>query len=158
MVSNGFAKSLKHPGGIYTGMDELPPGVTAKRLQLLKTAAPSVSRVALLSTTPGRGGHEAQLADAERAAKSLRLTVKPYRATSPTELETALAAIANDGMEGLANFQGGLSLGYRQLIVDFAAKNRLPAVYQSAFFVEAGADGMGAKPGGAVSRGGALCR
>ena len=42
MVSNGFAESLERPGGIYTGMDELPPGVTRKRLQLLKRAAPSV--------------------------------------------------------------------------------------------------------------------
>lgn len=138
MVSNGFAKSLKRPGGIYTGMDELPPGVTAKRLRLLKRAAPKVSRVALLSTTPGRGGHEAQLADAEKVARSLRLTVKPYRAASLKELESALAAIVNDGMDGLANFQGGLSLANRQLIVDFATKNQLPAVYQSAFFVESG--------------------
>jgi len=138
MVSNGFAKSLKRPGGLYTGMDELPPGVTAKRLRLLKTAAPKVSRVALVSTTPGRGGHEVQLADAEKAAKSLRLAVKPYRAASLRELETALAAVVNDKMDGLASFQGGLSLANRQLIVDFAAKNRLPAIYQSAFFVEAG--------------------
>ena len=138
MVSNGFAKSLKRPGGIYTGIDELPSGVTAKRLRLLKTAAPKISRVALLSTTPGRGGHEAQLADAERAARSLRLTVKPYRATSLSELEAALAAIVNDRTEGLVNFQGAVSLANRQIVVDFAAKNRLPAVYQSAFFVEAG--------------------
>src|SRR5829696_1051668 len=75
MVSNGFAKNFKRPGSIYTGMDELPPGVTAKRLRLLKTAAPKVSRVALLSTTPGRGGHESQRADAEKVAKSRRLTV-----------------------------------------------------------------------------------
>src|SRR6185503_13221525 len=138
MVSNGFAKTLKRPGGHYTGMDELPPGVTGKRLRLLKTAAPNVSRVALLSTTPGTGGHEAQLADAVETAKSLRLTVKPYRASSLKELETALADIVNDGMNGLANFQGGLSLANRQLIVDFAAKNRLPAIYQSAFFTEVG--------------------
>jgi putative tryptophan/tyrosine transport system substrate-binding protein len=138
MVSNGFAKSLKHPGGIYTGIDELPPGVTAKRLRLLKAAAPKVSRVALLSTTPGRGGHEAQLADAEQAAKSLRLTVKPYRATTLSELEAALAALVSDRMDGLLNFQGALGINNRQLIVDFAAKNRLPAVYQSAFFVEDG--------------------
>jgi len=138
MVSNGFAKTLKRPGGIYTGIDELPPGVTAKRLKLLKTAVPEVSRVALLSTTPGRGGHEAQLADAEEAARSLRLMVKPYRATTFSELEAALAAIVGDRMNGLANFQGAVSLANRQLIVDFAAKNRLPAVYQSAFFVEAG--------------------
>jgi putative tryptophan/tyrosine transport system substrate-binding protein len=138
MVSNGFAKTLKRPGGIYTGMDELPPGVTAKRLKLLKTAAPKVSRVALLSTTPGQGGHETQLADAEKAARLLRLTVKSYRAASLKELEAALAATVDDGMDGLLNFQGGLSLANRQLIVDFAAKNRLPAIYQSAFFVEGG--------------------
>jgi putative ABC transport system substrate-binding protein len=112
--------------------------VTAKRLRLLKTAAPKVSRVALLSTTPGRGGHEAQLVDANKVAESLRLTVKPYRAASLKELEEALAAIINDGMDGLMNFQGGLSLANRQLIVDFAAKNRLPAIYQATFFVEAG--------------------
>ena len=41
-------------------------------------------------------------------------------------------------MNGLANFQGGLSLGNRQLIVDFAAAHRLPAVYQATLFAEAG--------------------
>jgi putative ABC transport system substrate-binding protein len=138
MVSNGFAQSLERPGGIYTGMDELPPGVTAKRLQLLKAAAPKVSRIALLSTTPGRGGHETQLSDAMEAAKSLDVTVKPYRATSLQEIAAALQAIVADGMDGLMNFQGGLSLFNRQLIVDFAARNRLPAIYQASFFVESG--------------------
>jgi len=138
MVSNGFAASLERPGGIYTGMDELPAGVTRKRLQLLKRAAPSISRVALLSTTPGRGGYETQLADAEAAAKDFGFSVKAYRATSLAEITTALDAIRTDRMNGLLNFQGGLSLANRQVIVDFAAANRLPAVYQSAFFVEAG--------------------
>ena len=138
MVSNGFARNLRHPGSIYTGIDELPPGVTAKRLRLLKTAAPRVSRVALLSTTPGRGGHEAQLADARRAAASLHLSVKPYRATTIDELEAALAAIVSDRMDGLASFQGALSISNRQRIVDFAAKNRIPAVYQAMTFVESG--------------------
>jgi ABC-type uncharacterized transport system substrate-binding protein len=74
MSSNGFAESLEHPGGNVTGMEELPPGVTAKRLVLLKTVAPFVSRVALLSTTPGQGGHETQVADAERAAGLLNIS------------------------------------------------------------------------------------
>lgn len=138
MVSNGFARTLERPGGRYTGMDELPPGVTARRLRLLKLAAPDVSRVALLSTTPGRGGHEAQFAEAERTAAALGVTVRPYRAASLAEIESALAALANEGMNGLANFQGGLSLANRQLIVDFAARHRLPAVYQAEFFVQAG--------------------
>ncbi len=138
MVSNGFAESLERPGSIYTGMDELPPGVTRTRLQLLKRAAPSATRIALLSTTPGRGGHEAQLAEAEGAAPALGFSVKAYRANTLGEIRTALDAIANDRMTGLVNFQGGLSLANRQVIVDFAAAHRLPAVYQSLFFVQSG--------------------
>lgn len=138
MIANGFAKTLEHPGGNVTGLDELPPGVTAKRLRLLKSAAPNISRIALLSTTPGHGGHEAQLADAEQTAASLGISVKAYRATSLNELEPALAAIVTDGMAGLANFQGGLSLANRQRIVEFAATHHLPAVYQATLFAEVG--------------------
>ena len=117
MISNGFATSLGHPGGNVTGIDELPPGVTAKRLTLLKTAAPRASRIALLSTTPGHGGHEAQVADAEQAAVALGVSVKTYRVTSFSELEPALAAMVDDRMDGLVNFQGGLSVVNRKLIV-----------------------------------------
>lgn len=138
MISNGFAKSIERPGGSATGIEELPPGVTATRLELLKTAAPAVSRVALLSTTPGRGGHEAQLADAQDAAARLGVTVKPYRATTIAELKQALAAIAAEGMNGLMTFQGGLSFVNRQLIVDFAAAQRMPGMYQATVFATAG--------------------
>jgi putative ABC transport system substrate-binding protein len=137
-VGNGFANTLERPGGNVTGIDELPPGVTARRLELLKTAARAVSRVALLSTTPGRGGHEAQLAEAEATAARLGVAVKAYRAASVAELEQALAACATDGINGLLNFQGGLSYVNRQLIVDFAAKHRLPAIYQATVFAAAG--------------------
>ena len=138
MVSNGFARSLERPGGIYTGIDELPPGVTARRLRLLKTAVPAVKRVALLSTTPGRGGHEMQLADAKVAASALSIEVRPYRAASLAELRRALEQIADDGATGLLNFQGGLSVVNRQLMVDFLTERRIPAIYQATMFVEAG--------------------
>lgn len=138
MISNGFARSLEHPGGIYTGLDELPPGVTARRLTLLKTALPEARRVALLSTTPGVGGHEAQLQDAESTARTLGVTVQAYRATTPAELDRALTAIVSDRMDGMLNFQGGLSVYLRQSIVDFATEHRLPAIYQATMFAEAG--------------------
>ena len=138
LVSNGFAKTMEHPGGNATGTEELPPGLTARRLELLKTAAPAVSRVALLSTTPGRGGHETQLADAQEAAIKLGVTVRPYRATSLAELERALGMIASESMDGFLNFQGGLSFVNRQLIVDFAASHHIPAIYQATVFAIAG--------------------
>ena len=138
MVSNGFAKSLEHPGGIYTGMDELTPGVTAKRLQLLKTAAPGVTRVALLSTTSGVGGHEFQLAEAEKTAAMLGIEVKAYRASSLEQLEKGLNNLVSDGMNGMLIFQGGLALANRKLIADFAANKRLPTIYTQMVYVELG--------------------
>jgi putative tryptophan/tyrosine transport system substrate-binding protein len=124
LVSNGFAATIDRPGGHSTGIDELPPGVTAKRLKLLKTAVPRLSRLALVSTTPGRGGHERQLADAQQIAPELGMSVKPYRATNLDELKTALGAIADDGMEALATFQGAVAILNRQVIIDFAWRGR----------------------------------
>lgn len=138
MVENGFADTLEKPGRIYTGLDELPPGTTRKRLELLKFAAPSISRVALLSTTPGTGGHEKQLVEAQAAGVALGVSVTPFRATSPSDLKVALDSMIQEDMDGLLNFQGGLSLANREMIVEFAAANRLPAIYQSELFVEAG--------------------
>jgi putative ABC transport system substrate-binding protein len=138
MVSNRFARSLAHPGGIYTGLDELPPGVTAKRVNLLKAAAPAVKRIALLSTTPGVGGPEKQYEDAQAAAQLLDVTVKLYRAPTVEEVNAALAAIAADGMDGMLNFQGAVSIARRQDIVNFAAAHRLPAIYQATTFAEVG--------------------
>jgi putative ABC transport system substrate-binding protein len=138
IVSNGFAKTLEKPGGIYTGMDELPEGVTTKRLQLLHAVVPDAKRIALLSTTPGVGGHETQLADAEKTAAGLGIEVKAYRAASLSELEKALAALTSDGMNGMLCFQGGLSLANREMIVAFITKNRIPAIYQATIFTEVG--------------------
>ena len=138
LVSNGFAATMDRPGRHSTGIDELPPGVTAKRMKLLKTAVPRLSRVALVSTTPGRGGHERQLADAAQIAPDLGISVKPYRATNLDELKTALGAIADDRMEALATFQGAVAILNRQVIIDFTAAHRLPAMYQATAFVESG--------------------
>lgn len=137
IVANGFAASAERPGGNVTGMDELPPGLTARRLEWLEAFAPGASNVALLSTTPGKG-HEVQLADAEQAAARLGVTVKAYRASTPAELAPALAAIGQGGHDALLNFQGGLSLTFRQQIIDFANARGMPAIYQSRLFVESG--------------------
>ncbi|MGZ5221805.1 MAG: ABC transporter substrate-binding protein [Chitinophagaceae bacterium] len=138
MVSNGFAHTLERPGGIYTGLDELPPGITSMRLHLLKTAAPKVSNVALLSTTPGKGGHDTQLSDAVKAAGELGIKVKPYRATSLPELEKALENLVTDRMNGMLCFQGVLSVINRKLITDYVAEHGIPSIYQATLIAEAG--------------------
>lgn len=138
LVGNGFAKSLRHPGGNVTGMDELPAGLTGRRLSLLKAAAPHISRVALLSTTPGIGAHEIQVEDAQRVGARLKIALSTYRATTPAELKDALNAIVRDRMEGVVNFQGALSLGSRDLIIETMRTHQIPAIYQSKLFVLSG--------------------
>ena len=138
LVCNGFGQSMSRPGGLATGMEELVPGLTAKRLELLTLAAPGVRRVGLLSTTPASCGHDIQLADAQEGASRLGVLVKPYRATNLKGVHQALLAMVRDGQQGFVNFQGGLSLVNRQMIVDFAAENSLPAIYQALLFAEAG--------------------
>lgn len=138
LVCNGFGRTMQRPGGIVTGMEELPPGLTARRLGLLTIAAPGVRRVGLLATTPASCGYEIQLADAQETATRLGVEVKPYRATNRDEIVQALHAMVHDGQQAFVNFQGGLSLANRQMIVDFAAKHRMPAIYQALLFAEAG--------------------
>lgn len=138
MVSNGFAKTLEHPEGIYTGIDVLADGVTTKRLQLLKAAVPGITHVALLSTTDGVGGHEFQLLEAEKAAATLGIKVKAYRASSLEQLEKALNDLVNDGMNGMLLFQGSLVVANRKLMVDFAANKQLPTIYTQQVFAELG--------------------
>lgn len=138
LVSNGFAESMERPNRSATGVDELPPGITSRRLELLKMAAPRSTRIGLLSTTPGTGAHEIQVADAEAAARRLGVEVTPYRAADLQQLQEALERMARDGVDGLLSFQGGLSVANRQMIVEFAAKHHLPSLYQSETFVEAG--------------------
>jgi putative ABC transport system substrate-binding protein len=138
LVCNGSGASMERPGGLTTGMDELPPGLTGKRLELLLAAAPQSRRVGLLSTTPASCGHDIQLADAQSAATRLGVQVTPYRATDRDQIGRALAAMVADGQQAFINFQGGLSLGNHAMIIGFADKHRLPAIYQAVLFAEAG--------------------
>lgn len=137
MVESGYAKSRERPGGNVTGGEELPPGLTGKRMSLLKRLAPDVSRMGLLAAAEN-AAYRVQLEDALATAARLGVTVKPYPAPSPRAIEQALRAMVADGMNGLVNFQSGFSLAHRQFIVDFAAQHRLPAIYQATRFVDAG--------------------
>src|SRR5207245_6591403 len=62
----------------------------------------------------------------------------PYPATSLAEIEQALAAMAKDNMQALVNFQGGLSLFHRRVIIDFVAAHWVPSIFQATLFAEAG--------------------
>jgi putative tryptophan/tyrosine transport system substrate-binding protein len=135
LIRAGLVDSLARPGGTVTGVaasagmaDEL----RSKTLQVLKEAAPQISRVAYLFSPPFPFGIT------EATARSLKVTLLPAEVASPVGFERAFAAIRRARVNAL--YVGGSSFFWtqRRELIEFAAKERLPAVYWERGFVESG--------------------
>jgi putative ABC transport system substrate-binding protein len=136
-VGRGLIASLAHPGGNVTGLADDPMQIEGKRLQLLKEAAPKVSRVAVLDHLSGtpepRFGRER-----EAAARALGVTLQAFIVREPKELEGAFAAMTKAGAEALFMAPNTFWWPHRQRIIALAAQSRLPAIYHNRDYVEAG--------------------
>jgi ABC-type uncharacterized transport system substrate-binding protein len=139
-VGSGLVASLARPGANLTGFTiDVTPEQAGKNLQLLKEAAPKVSRVAIPRRT-NVPAHMAYSKEAERAAKIVGVTVHfaEVRASNDKHLEEALAAIVHEQADALLIPPSGFFASRRQQIVDFAARNNLPAIYPVDVYVEKG--------------------
>jgi putative tryptophan/tyrosine transport system substrate-binding protein len=135
-IGAGLVASLAHPGGNITGMSTLSLG--GKQLELLKEAFPNVSRVAALWTPPTRGPPTNSLAEIKVAAGALQITLQSLEVHGPNDFERAFSAIKKEHANGLMVLRSPVISVYRAKIVDFAAKSRLPAMYGSSDYVDAG--------------------
>ena len=115
----------------------MAPDLDGKRLELLKEAFPKVTRVAFLWQSTGPRGNLA-LTEVEAAAKALRVKLLSLPVRSLDDFEGAFARAKRDGAQALSTTIGGLIITQQRQVLDFAAKNRLPATYPYSEFVEAG--------------------
>jgi putative ABC transport system substrate-binding protein len=137
-VGSGFIASMARPGGNITGLTGDPtPEVQGKRVELLKEAVPSASRVALL-WNPLPPGAETYRNVVENAARRLRVTLHSVEARGRNEFEGAFAAMARERVDGLVVLPDPMFYTARTQIVLLATKHRLPAVYHAREFVEIG--------------------
>jgi putative ABC transport system substrate-binding protein len=137
-VEAGLIKSLARPGGNVTGVTLLARDLGGKRLELLKEAAPKISRVAILYD-PANAAHRYEMKEVlPGAARALKLTLQPWEVRASEGLAKVLAAVATKRPEGLYSLGGPLMIANRQRIVDFALKNRLPSIDGGRASVEAG--------------------
>jgi ABC-type uncharacterized transport system substrate-binding protein len=137
-VGANFIASLARPGGNITGLaNDADPEIIGKNLELLKEAAPRVSRVAFLwnPVPPGAGTSKHAV---ESAARSLGVTLQSVEVRRPTEFEGAFAAMVRERANGVVVAQDPIALGSRSQVVLLAARSRLPAVYGVREFAEAG--------------------
>jgi putative ABC transport system substrate-binding protein len=137
-VDAGLIKSLARPGGNVTGVTLLARDLGGKRLELLKEAAPKISRVAIIYD-PANAAHRYEMKEVlPGAARALKLTLQPWEVRASEGLAKVLAAVATKRPEGLYSLGGPLMIANRQRVVDFALKNRLPSIDGGRASVEAG--------------------
>jgi putative tryptophan/tyrosine transport system substrate-binding protein len=136
-VRAGLVPSLARPGGNITGNSILGPDVGAKRLQILKEAIPTVSRIAFL-LNPDNASNVLQFEEVQAAAPTLGMTVISISVSPRIEFETAFAAMMKERPDAFAITGDPFHQTHIAWIMDFMAKNRLPAVYQLSENVRAG--------------------
>jgi putative ABC transport system substrate-binding protein len=129
--------SLAHPGGNVTGNTILGPDISAKRIQLVQELIPTVARVAFL-WNPNNASHVAYRQELEAAAPALNVKLLLIEVGSSGEFENAFAAMMKERPDAFTMTGDPLHQLHVGWIIDFMAKNRLPAVYQLSEDVHAG--------------------
>jgi putative tryptophan/tyrosine transport system substrate-binding protein len=136
-VGAGVVASLSRPGGNITGISVLATELSAKRLELLEEIVPGASPVAMFwnDTNPGM---VLRAREAQNAADKLNLNLQSIGVHDLISFDTAFATINNGRFNALLVIVDPFTHEHRQRIVDFAAQRRLPAIYETREFVDAG--------------------
>ena len=139
-VTDGLVTSLPRPGGNITGLSNLAPELVGKCLEQLKQAVPGVSRVAVLWQPGALAEHTAKdiLQGAEVAARALEERLQFVEARGPADFDRAFSDMTRARAGALAVLGSAIFNSERRRLVDLAAKHRLPTVYTSRDFVDAG--------------------
>ena len=133
-LGKGLAETLPRPGGNVTGFSSMSVELTGKRLEIFRDAFPKVRHLAILWYTGGNIGFE----EIRRAAQPFGFNSVSLEVKQPEDFESAFALAGRERTAGLFTANSAFMSAHRKLIIDFAAKNKLPAMYHSEPFVEDG--------------------
>ena len=136
-IGNGFVKSLAHPGGNITGFSSLRTDTSPKLLEMLRSVAPSLSRVAVL-VNPANVSQPILIKGIQFAAQSMSLTILTIEARAATDIERAFATISQEKAGAIIVVRDGIFLEQRRQIAELAAKNRLLTISDNREYVDAG--------------------
>jgi ABC-type uncharacterized transport system substrate-binding protein len=136
-VAAGFVASLARPGGNITGLTNFTSELGGKRLELLKEVIPQVSRVAVL-WYPDDPLAALRMRETETAAPSLGIKLQPVEVRGPNDFELAFSAMKKERAGAFVILRAPLIINQLKRVVELAAKNLLPAMYDDRDFTEAG--------------------
>ena len=136
-VAQGIVTSLARPGGNLTGLTVLAPELGGKRLELLKETSPRITRVAFLLNPLGESS-PILLKEMETAAQGLGIQIQSLEVRSLGDFDGAFATALKEGTHGLITAPQPVINTNRARVIEFVAKNRLPAIFTNPEAVEAG--------------------
>ena len=132
-VGQGVVASLARPGGKVTGLTAVATEIYAKRVELLKELVPGAVRLAALINMSNPALPPAWK-EVETAARSLGLQAQLLDVRKPEDLGPAFERAISQRADGLVVGLDSLTQANQRLIVELAAKHRLPAIYASMEF------------------------
>jgi putative tryptophan/tyrosine transport system substrate-binding protein len=136
-VAAEYIDSLARPGGNITGIARLTRELSGKRLELLTELVPKISRVGVL-WDPNSSASIIGFKEYEAAARALKIQLQSLEVRGSNDFEGAFRAAANSRTNALIMIRYPLLTRHQKPIADLAIKNRLPSMYESSEFVEAG--------------------
>jgi putative tryptophan/tyrosine transport system substrate-binding protein len=136
-VGTGIVDSLSRPGGNTTGFTSTELGMPVKWLELLKEIAPKMTRAAVLRDAADATAI-GQFGAVKGAAPSFGVEISPIGVANAEEIERGITAFAREPNGGLIVLPVPTTVIHRTLIIKLAAQHRLPAVYNSRFWIAEG--------------------
>ena len=135
-VAAGLVKSLDHPGGNITGLTYYATELTAKRLELLREAVPSITKIGVLANPAV--AHLPFENDTLRAAAALGLSVVIHHVSEPPDIDAAIDGMAKEGAGAVFLLPDLMQAGEAERIGRVALSHRLPTMGWGQWFTKAG--------------------
>jgi putative tryptophan/tyrosine transport system substrate-binding protein len=136
-VAMGLIDSLAHPGGNITGVGEVAAELSAKRLEVFKDAFPNLRKIAMLWNADDLG-MTLRYKSAAAAARTLGFEIQPLGVREPDDFAVAFAAMERDRPDAILMVTDALTSLNRRRVFEFAAQQKLPAIYEYASLVRDG--------------------
>ena len=136
-VAAGLIASLARPGGNVTGLTDESVQLSAKRMQLLKEAVPKAALIAVLWNTNDQG-MTLRYREIEKAARILHVEVQALGVREPDDFAVAFSTMTRRRPDAMFLVADALTTMNRKRFIEFAATQRIPAMYEYSFIVRDG--------------------
>jgi putative tryptophan/tyrosine transport system substrate-binding protein len=129
LAAAGLVANFAHPGGNITGNTILGPDIVTKRLQVLRDAIPTVSRLALL-WNPNNVSSAALLDELWRTTPFFGMSLTPFEARTADDFPQVFTAMLSNRPDAVLTTNDSMHQMHMVQVIDFLLKNRIPGMFQ----------------------------